>query len=138
MALRDDDATHNQDRVVLCDPPTRRLLVRQSSCSFFAQTSSIAWIEALGNYVRLHVSYPTHMIQASLAAMERKLDPAEFMRLHRSTILKLDRIDKTFIRGAQKTEVLRDIRLLCAFIFYVESAAATSLLPPRSTMGRVT
>jgi two-component system LytT family response regulator len=72
--------------------PMRRLLVRQSGCSFFVPTTSIDWIEALGNHVRVHVGEQTHLVNASMAELERKLDAAEFMRIHRSTIVNLERV----------------------------------------------
>lgn len=72
--------------------PTRRLLVRQTGCSFFVPTTSIDWVEAHGNYVRLHVGEQSHVVNASMAELERKLDPEEFMRIHRSTIVNLDRV----------------------------------------------
>ena len=72
--------------------PSRRLLVRQGGCSFFVAAASIDWIEAAGSHARLHVGERTHVVHASMTELERRLDPAEFMRIHRSTIVNLDRV----------------------------------------------
>jgi two-component system, LytTR family, response regulator len=50
------------------------------------------WISASGNYVELHVGDETHLIREKLSVIETKLDPRIFMRIHRSTIVNLDRI----------------------------------------------
>ena len=70
----------------------RRILVREARRSFFVATADIDWIEALGNDVRLHVGKAAHVVHAGLAEVERQLNPAEFMRIHRSTIVNLGRV----------------------------------------------
>jgi two-component system LytT family response regulator len=73
-------------------PYARRLLVRNDGRASFVTTSEIDWIAANGNGTRLHVGEYTHLMRASIGELERKLDPAQFMRIHRSTIVNLDRI----------------------------------------------
>jgi two-component system LytT family response regulator len=51
------------------------------------KTKEIDWIEANGNYVRLHVGARTHEIRETLNNLERKLDPRDFLRIHRSTMV---------------------------------------------------
>jgi two-component system, LytTR family, response regulator len=85
------DAVQSREHPVSATP-TRRLLVRQTGCSFFVPTASIDWVEAFGNYVRLHVGEQSHVINTSMGELERKLDRQEFMRIHRSTIVNLDRV----------------------------------------------
>lgn len=58
--------------------PTRRLMVRQAGCSFFVPTAAIDWIEALGNYVRLHVGDQTHVLQASMTETRAQARPGGF------------------------------------------------------------
>lgn len=53
---------------------------------------SVDRIEAEGDYVRLHVGTKTYLLRGTMKALERRLDPADFVRIHRSTIVRLDRI----------------------------------------------
>jgi two-component system LytT family response regulator len=69
-----------------------RLLVKASGRVLFLKTEDIDWIEAAGNYVRLHVGRESHLLRETMNTIETKLDPAHFLRIHRSTIVNLDRI----------------------------------------------
>ncbi len=69
-----------------------RLMVKSSGRISFVRIEDIDWIEAAGNYVRLHVGKEDHLLRETLTALEKKLDPARFVRIHRSTIVNLDRI----------------------------------------------
>jgi len=55
-------------------------------------TRDIDWIEASGNYVVLHAGGREHELRETLAALEDKLDPADFLRIHRSTIVNVHRV----------------------------------------------
>jgi DNA-binding LytR/AlgR family response regulator len=54
--------------------------------------TSVDWIEAQGNYLALHVGPTAHLIRESIARLEARLDPAHFTRIHRSTIVAVNRI----------------------------------------------
>jgi len=69
-----------------------RVLVRQGEGFGFVQTEDIDWLEAAGNYVRLHAGTRSWLIRSTLAAVAEALDPARFVRIHRSTIVNLDRV----------------------------------------------
>ena len=70
-----------------------RIVVRESGRVYFVDLASIEWFEASGNYVALHVGGgKTHLVHDTMAAMEAKLDPSVFVRIHRSTIVRVDRI----------------------------------------------
>lgn len=58
----------------------------------FFNVRDLDWIEAEGNYLRLHGSAASHLIRGNMNEMEAKLDPNKFMRIHRSTIVNLQRI----------------------------------------------
>ena len=58
----------------------------------FLNVRDLDWIEAEGNYLRLHSNGSSHLLRGNMSEMERKLDPAKFMRIHRSTIVNLQRI----------------------------------------------
>ena len=69
-----------------------RLVVKSIGRVFFLKTDEIDWIEAAGNYVKLHVGRETHMIRETMNGIEAKLDPDKFLRIHRSTVVNIDRI----------------------------------------------
>ena len=58
----------------------------------FLAIDEIDWIEAADNYVQVHAGRASHLLHATLSSLERKLDPAKFLRIHRSTIINLGRI----------------------------------------------
>ena len=59
---------------------------------FFVKTTEIDWIEADRNYVRLHVGKTAHTIRERISHLEETLDPRLFARIHRSTIVNLNRV----------------------------------------------
>jgi two-component system LytT family response regulator len=69
-----------------------RLVVKSVGRVFFLKTGEIDWIEASGNYLKLHVGRDSHLIRETMSSIEGKLDPSQFMRIHRSTIVNIDRI----------------------------------------------
>jgi len=68
---------------------TERFLVRSAGRIMFLRADEIAWIAAADNYVYLHVNGGSHLVRDSLKAMEKKLDPERFVRVHRSAIVNL-------------------------------------------------
>jgi two-component system LytT family response regulator len=71
-----------------------RLVVRTPEKAFFLKTESIDWIEAAGKYVHLHVGKATHLLRGSMAGLEQQLDPGRFIRVSRSAIVNIDRIQE--------------------------------------------
>lgn len=71
-----------------------RLVIKSSGRIYFVRTRDIDWCEANGNYVRLHVAAQTHLVRGTMAHIESQLDPAQFVRIHRSTIVNVDRIQE--------------------------------------------
>lgn len=57
-----------------------------------ASATSVAWIEASGDYVTLHADDRSYLLRGTMASVEARLDPGEFLRIHRSTIIRLDRV----------------------------------------------
>jgi two-component system, LytTR family, response regulator len=72
--------------------PLRRLGVRTGVKLLLVEVDDIDWIEALGDYVRIHVGVERHLLSQSLQALDTLLDPEAFLRIHRSTIVQLARI----------------------------------------------
>lgn len=84
----------------------RRFLVKGDGQMYFVAVDDIDWIEAYGNYVRLHVGKGVHLIRETLGNIERKLDPTRFARVHRSSIVNLDRVARMDLWGAGDYVVL--------------------------------
>jgi two-component system LytT family response regulator len=70
----------------------RRLPVATGGRILFVPVADIDWIEAEGNYARLHVARLVYDVRETLQALTEKLDPREFIRIHRSTIVNVRRI----------------------------------------------
>jgi two-component system LytT family response regulator len=69
-----------------------RLVVKTEGRVFFLLTAEIDWIEAEGNYVNVHTARKSHLLRESISSLEAQLDPKEFIRIHRSTIVNLRRV----------------------------------------------
>jgi two-component system LytT family response regulator len=66
-----------------------RLAVNQNGRIVFVNTVDIQWIESAGNRVVLHLAGDQHIVRESLSGLEERLNPKEFVRIHRSTIVNL-------------------------------------------------
>lgn len=69
-----------------------RIMVRSRGRILFLRAGEIDWIQAEGNYVRIHVGEAEHLLRGTMCSLETRLDPKEFVRIHRSTIVRIDRI----------------------------------------------
>jgi two-component system LytT family response regulator len=72
--------------------PADRLVVKSGGRVYFLKTEEIDWIEAAGNYVRLHTSRDSHLVRDTMNSVEARLDTSRFLRIHRSTIVNLERV----------------------------------------------
>jgi two-component system LytT family response regulator len=70
-----------------------RFVARRASKHYFIKTSDVDWIEADGNYLRLWTGDRSHLVRETMKAAEERLDAASFVRIHRSTIVAIDRIE---------------------------------------------
>jgi two-component system LytT family response regulator len=73
-------------------PFISRIAVKCGARVVFLKVAEIDWIEAAENYVNLHVGKQTYLLRGRLSETEKKLNPEQFFRIHRSTIVNLDRI----------------------------------------------
>ena len=76
------------------DPIMDRLVVKSSGRVYFVRTADIDWCEAAGNYVCLHVGAQSHLIRETMNRLEAQIDARQFLRIHRSTIVNVDRIQE--------------------------------------------
>ncbi len=74
------------------DGLVRRFPVRRGNEFKFVLASDVDWIEGMGDYAGLHVGGKTHLIREALTSLETRLDRKQFVRIHRSTIVQLERI----------------------------------------------
>jgi two-component system LytT family response regulator len=77
-------------------PSLERFVVKSEGRILFFTTDEIDWIEAASNYVKLYSSGKGHLVRHTMNEMERKLDPRQFLRIHRSIIVNVKKI-----RGVQ-------------------------------------
>ncbi|HEX8071282.1 MAG TPA: response regulator [Pyrinomonadaceae bacterium] len=69
-----------------------RLMLKTGGRIFFLRVEEIDWIGAEDYYVKLHVGRKGHLLRETMNELETKLDPARFVRIHRSSIVNLDRV----------------------------------------------
>jgi two-component system LytT family response regulator len=69
-----------------------RLIVKDGGRIHAIRISDIDWIEAAGNYANLHCGKTSYLMRETLSALETRLAPQRFVRIHRSTIVNLDRV----------------------------------------------
>jgi two-component system LytT family response regulator len=90
-----------------------RVFVRERNRILVVPTGDIERLEARGDYVALHVGAKRHLVQVTIADMERMLDPGRFVRVHRSHIVNLDYVVafNTDPKGALEVELRSGMRL---------------------------
>ena len=69
-----------------------RFTIHSGDRIYFVPYADVDWIEAAGNYVRLHAGSETHLMRSSMHALEALLAGSPFVRIHRSTIVNIERI----------------------------------------------
>jgi two-component system LytT family response regulator len=95
--LRADESMPRRIEALLRALPARgdraqRLVVRSAGRVVFLPVAEIDWIEAADNYVRLHAGKHVHVMRETMQRLEATLDPSRFVRIHRSTMVNLDRV----------------------------------------------
>jgi len=69
-----------------------RIIVKEEGRIFFVKAVEIDWIEAKGNYAMLHSGKKSYLIREAMSSLENQMDQRSFVRIHRSTIVNVDRI----------------------------------------------
>ena len=83
-----------------------RLVVRSHGRVLFLDVADIDWIEAAGYYACLHMGSDTHILRRTLAELEEHLGEEQFIRIHRSIIVNLDRIRGLQLQSSGEYEVV--------------------------------
>jgi len=88
----------------------RRIAVREDDRVLFIETREVAWFEAAGNYVRLHLDDArTHLVRMTMQTLETRLDARSFVRVHRGTIVNVARVaELQIVARGQYDVVLRN------------------------------
>ncbi len=76
-----------------------RVLVQRNKKHITVAVESIQWIEAFGDYSKLHVNGQSYLSNFGITALEEKLDPAIFVRVHRSSIINLNSVKELYRYG---------------------------------------
>jgi two-component system, LytTR family, response regulator len=71
---------------------SERILVQENGRARFLAAKEIAWVEADGNYLQLHCAGKTYTQRGTLESMKDVLDPKDFVRINRSSLVRLDAI----------------------------------------------
>lgn len=71
-----------------------RILVRQGDRHILVRTRQVQWMEAEGNYIRLHLEDTSHLLRQTLSGLLLRLDPSHFRRIHRSVAVNIDFISE--------------------------------------------
>jgi len=69
-----------------------RVVIKSSGRIYFLKVEEIDWVEGAGDYLSLHSTSGTHLIRETMGNFHARLDPRKFLRIHRSTIVNIERI----------------------------------------------
>jgi two-component system LytT family response regulator len=105
-------------------PSVERLLVRAEGRILFLRAGEIDWVGARGNYAELHVGAEAYLVRETMAELEARLDPRRFLRVHRSTIVNLDRVRelRPWFGGDYRVSLLDGTELHLSRLYRVRAA----------------
>jgi two-component system LytT family response regulator len=90
--LRTLTQVYRTDAPVGAEGYLARIVVRSGQKTSIVNVADIDWVDVRGDYLALHTRAGEHLYRGTLGALEQRLDPAEFVRIHRSTLVRLSRI----------------------------------------------
>ncbi len=93
-------------RLPLQSQPAQRLVIKSPGQVLFVNVADIDWIEAAGYYACLHVGSDTHVMRRTLSDLERDLGEEQFIRIHRSIIVNVERICGLELQDTGEYEVV--------------------------------
>jgi two-component system LytT family response regulator len=88
--------------------PATKFVVPTDAGDLVLDASEVDWIEAQDYYAAIHALGRRHLVRESLNSLGERLDPAQFIRVHRSAIVRVDRIRELARTGGATRVVLRD------------------------------
>jgi two-component system, LytTR family, response regulator len=103
---QNSDGVSSRPRVAPDQP--ERIAIKSAGSVLFIKVSEIDWIEAADYYSCLHVGTKSHLLRRSMTELEQELSPSIFCRIHRSTIVNLERVQGLKLGEDGEYEVLLD------------------------------
>lgn len=103
--IKPERAAHQQ--------PIDRVVIKSGGRIYFLKTEEIDWVEGAGDYLSLHSASDTHLIRETMGDFHAKLDAKKFLRIHRSTIVNIERIKdiRPFFKGEYVITLTSGVRL---------------------------
>lgn len=86
--------------------PAERLVIKEGSRVVSVRADEIDWIEAADYYVQIHAGARSYLLRETMQSLERRLDPAQFVRIHRSAIVNRGRIRELRSGGRREAVVV--------------------------------
>lgn len=86
--------------------PAQRLAVPTETGQLLLDLAEITWIEARDYYAGIHAGGRRHLVRESLASLEKRLDPSQFIRIHRSALVRIDRVRELRATGTDNCVVV--------------------------------
>lgn len=83
-----------------------RLAIKDGSRVVFLRADEIEWVEAADYYVEIHAGSKSYLVRETMASLERRLDPLQFVRIHRSAIINRRRIRELRSGGRREAIVV--------------------------------
>jgi two-component system LytT family response regulator len=101
--VHDEDASFSAHPLESVPQQLERIAVRHNGGTVLLHTAELDWCESAGNYVKLHAGKVTRVMRSTLSSLERRLDSAAFVRIHRRLIVNIERIAelKPWLAGDQ-------------------------------------
>ena len=98
------------------------VFIKRGDRVLIVRAADIDWVEAYGDYVKLHVGGHVHLTRGTLLEMAQRLDPEGFVRIHRSRLVNWQRVTELTLHGEHAAEViLRDGQRLTASHTYLKT-----------------
>lgn len=86
-----------------------RLIIKEGGRVFFLRTNDVDWVAAEGNYVRIRAGKESHLMRETMNHLASRLDPDKFLRIHRSTLVHIERVKELYpMFGGEYTVILHD------------------------------
>ncbi|HYO75200.1 MAG TPA: LytTR family DNA-binding domain-containing protein [Thermoanaerobaculia bacterium] len=97
----------------------QRIVINVKGRTLLFRVDQIDWFESAGNYVRLHVGHDRYLLRETMSGLEEKLDPQQFVRIHRSAIVNLERVREMqpTSHGEYTVTLIDDTRLTLSRVY---------------------
>ncbi|MDB6113492.1 MAG: Two component transcriptional regulator, LytTR family [Lacunisphaera sp.] len=80
--------------IALAAEPADRVVLKTGSDLHFIKTADIIWVESQADFVKVHTTGSAQLVRETLQSLEQRVDPAKFLRIHRSSLVNLEHVKK--------------------------------------------